>query len=229
MPTKCLVHGCTKPAVANGLCDTHRKRVERHGSVEQTRPSDWGRREKHPAYGTWCNLRRYHKKDIPEHWRDDFWAFAAEIPTKPEQRCMAQRPDQTIPWGRDNFFWKESTISPEARESKAAYMREWQRKVRAANRDYGKDSDLRKNYGVTLEWYKAKHAEQNGRCAICGNEETAVIRGRSISLAVDHCHETGKVRGLLCRLCNNAIGALKHDPALLTAAIAYLVGNQETQ
>lgn len=101
-------------------------------------------------------------------------------------------------------------------------MREWQRKTRAANRDYGKDADLRKNYGVTLEWYKAKHAEQNGVCAICEREETAVIHGRNISLAVDHCHDTGKVRGLLCRSCNNAIGAFGHNPDLLFAAIAYL-------
>jgi len=222
MATECLVYGCKKPSVSKGLCDTHRKRVERHGDLEPTRPKDWGKREKHPAYGTWSNLRRCHAKHTAEHWLSDFWVFVAEVPVKPETRCSGQRPDPSKPWGPNNFFWKESQVSAERRADKAAYMREWQRKTRAANRDYGKDADLRKNYGVTLEWYKAKHAEQNGVCAICEREETAVIHGRNISLAVDHCHDTGKVRGLLCRSCNNAIGAFGHNPDLLFAAIAYL-------
>ena len=196
--------------------------MERHGSVEQTRAKDWGRREKHPAYGTWTNLRRYYSKATVEHWLVDFWVFVSEIPEKPANRCSGQRPDPEKPWGPDNFFWKESQVSAERRADHAAYMRAWQRKSRAANRDYYKNADLRKNYGVTLDWYNAKHDEQNGLCAICARPETAVIRGKTIALAVDHCHDTGKVRGLLCRSCNNAIGAFEHDPDMLFAAIAYL-------
>jgi hypothetical protein len=223
MATECLVHGCKKPSVAKGLCGTHRKRVARHGSTEQTRPADWGSREKHPAYGTWVNLRRAHAKSTPKEWLDDFWLFVSQTPKKPEGRCQATREDPTKPWGPNNFYWKEPQISLERKVDRAAYMREWQRKARAANKDYGKNADLKKNYGVTLDWYNAKHAEQGGVCAICQQEETALIHGRLISLAVDHCHDTGEVRGLLCRSCNNAIGAFQHKPDLLDKAKSYLL------
>jgi hypothetical protein len=61
-------------------------------------------------------------------------------------------------------------------------------------------------------------AEQNGRCAICS---TTLREGRG-GAAVDHCHRTGKVRGLLCSPCNTAIGKLREDPALFASALAYL-------
>lgn len=222
MATKCAIHNCFKPSVSKGLCDTHRKRVDRHGSPDQTRPPDWGSREKHPLYGVWNNLKRNYGFDVPQHWRDDFWAFVSEVPEKPTQACQAQRPDPSQPWAKDNFYWKESLISPEQRADRAAYMRAWSRMAREHNPEYHKNAYLRKKYGVTIAWYNATHAEQNGVCAICEREETAVIKGKRISLAVDHCHDTGKVRGLLCRSCNNAIGAFGHDPDLLFAAIAYL-------
>ena len=101
-------------------------------------------------------------------------------------------------------------------------MREWQSKARAANPDYYQNQDLKKLYGITLEWYGSTLEKQNGTCAICKQSETAVIRGKLLKLAVDHCHDTGKVRGLLCRACNNAIGALSHDVNILQEAIRYL-------
>lgn len=60
-------------------------------------------------------------------------------------------------------------------------------------------------------------AEQNGGCRICG---TSNKRGKP--LAVDHCHTTGKVRGLLCTSHNTALGKFKDDPGLLASAITYL-------
>ena len=58
---------------------------------------------------------------------------------------------------------------------------------------------------------------QNGRCAICGRPET-----EAGGLAVDHCHATGKVRGLLCTLCNTALGKFRDRTDILRAAIRYL-------
>lgn len=66
-------------------------------------------------------------------------------------------------------------------------------------------------------------ASQGGVCAICGQPETIVKKGGVVaSLAIDHCHETGKVRGLLCGRCNLGIGCLRHDAETALAAAEYL-------
>jgi hypothetical protein len=78
-------------------------------------------------------------------------------------------------------------------------------------------SYLKRTYGITLEEYDAKLAEQGGVCGICEREPNP-----DISLHVDHDHETGAIRGLLCFPCNQAIGSLREDPFLLRAAADYL-------
>ena len=72
-------------------------------------------------------------------------------------------------------------------------------------------------YGITPEDFKRMHEAQKGRCAIC-NDEPKTKRG----LHVDHDHETGKVRGLLCHGCNVALGSFKEDVTLLNKAIEYI-------
>jgi len=64
---------------------------------------------------------------------------------------------------------------------------------------------------------------QDGRCAICRKPETQLNKGRVKRLAIDHCHETNKVRGLLCGRCNNAIGRFKDSWLLLENAMEYLI------
>lgn len=228
MPTKCQVHNCTKPSVSKGLCDTHRKRVARHGTLEPTRPADWGSKEKHPAYKAWCNLRRYHRDNIPQNWQNDFWSFARDVPEKPEGRAMIQRADLTQPWSRDNFYWKEASVSAELRADRAAYAREWSRKARKANPDYHKNIFLKRHYGITIDRYNEMFTEQGGCCAICKGAENNEIKGKAISLAVDHDHKTGAVRALLCGNCNRAIGLFNDDTALLDAAKAYLQSHLAT-
>jgi len=228
MPTKCQIHNCTKPSVSKGLCDTHRKRVARHGTTEQTRPADWGSKEKHTKYKAWCTLRRFHSDTTPEVWLSDFWRFVSDTPEKPEGRCQIQRADTTQPWGPDNFYWKEASVSAELRADRAAYMREWSRKAREANPNYTKNIFLKRHYGITIDRYNEMLAEQDGCCAICGKEENNEIRGRTLSLAVDHDHATGAVRALLCSACNTALGLFRDDKALLNAAVAYLDKHLET-
>jgi hypothetical protein len=79
-------------------------------------------------------------------------------------------------------------------------------------------------FGINIEQYQKMFDEQNGCCAVCGETETEIHprSGRLRRLAVDHCHKTGKVRGLLCNNCNRAIGLLKDDPTVLRSAINYL-------
>jgi hypothetical protein len=73
-----------------------------------------------------------------------------------------------------------------------------------------------KQKGVTLEQYQRMVETQNGICAVCSSPPSRT------KLNVDHCHDTGKVRGLLCWNCNMAIGYMKNSPALLRAAADYL-------
>lgn len=83
-----------------------------------------------------------------------------------------------------------------------------------------KDCKLRKTYGITLEEYNAMLESQGGVCAICGGTEPA--EGRM--MAVDHCHATGKVRGILCSCCNRALGLFRDNTDYLKSAINYLGG-----
>lgn len=64
--------------------------------------------------------------------------------------------------------------------------------------------------------------KQNFVCAICGEENFAMGVNHTGCLVVDHSHETGKVRGLLCHNCNRALGLLKDDSSLVSKAFHYL-------
>ncbi len=80
-----------------------------------------------------------------------------------------------------------------------------------------------KKHGLTGEHYNKLLLEQNGVCAIClGNETIERVKGGYKDLAIDHCHKTGKVRGLLCNKCNYAIGYLKDNPKNAQRAMEYL-------
>ena len=78
---------------------------------------------------------------------------------------------------------------------------------------------LIRNYGITLEDYEKMFKDQEGKCAICGHPETHPNKKR---LAVDHCHKTGKVRGLLCNKHNRIIGTMDDSVEELKRASAYL-------
>lgn len=89
-------------------------------------------------------------------------------------------------------------------------------KRKPKNRKY----DLAK-FGLTVEQYDELLQKQNGVCAICKRPETIILNWKLKPLAVDHCHETNRIRGLLCAQCNVGIGNLKHNPDWLRAAALY--------
>lgn len=89
-------------------------------------------------------------------------------------------------------------------------------------KDYLKDYWLKTAYGLTLEKWNQLLDEQNGGCAICGRIDSGKRK-----LSVDHDHKTGKVRGLLCQMCNsNVIVAVEHYSHLFDKAKEYLRRNQ---
>ena len=76
--------------------------------------------------------------------------------------------------------------------------------------------------GMTIADYNAMFAAQDGVCAICKNPETQVRHGIPRLMSVDHCHDDGTVRGLLCSRCNTSVGFAKNSPEALEAAAEYL-------
>lgn len=82
-----------------------------------------------------------------------------------------------------------------------------------------------KKYGITVEEFDALLASQGGGCAICGRTDSG--DGDSRKMSVDHCHERGVVRGILCAQCNRGIGALGDDPDRLLAAAEYLLKHKD--
>ena len=82
-----------------------------------------------------------------------------------------------------------------------------------------------KKYGITEEQYNKLAAKQGGVCALCGKPPTG--NGPNKRLAVDHHHDSGQVRGLLCGPCNTGLGLFRDDPDVLAAAARYL-GNAGT-
>lgn len=114
------------------------------------------------------------------------------------------------------------------RERHPDRIKEQQRKWRDANRQYNSDRQrqyqIKAKYGMSLEDYEVMFEAQGRVCAICGTDNP---HNRWKVFAIDHCHETGEIRGLLCNKCNRGIGLLDDDPDRLTAAADYLLRHKE--
>lgn len=90
----------------------------------------------------------------------------------------------------------------------------WRKRYQEKMQEY----HLVKKYGVTLQRRSEMLASQNGKCPICQRLETDLPR----ILAVDHCHATSTIRGLLCQLCNTGLGAFEDDTARMLRAVSYV-------
>ena len=102
--------------------------------------------------------------------------------------------------------------NPEYQTWRRAYMRDYTKRTVAHRRAY----NLSRKYGLTVEELETRILAQGGVCAIC-HERTPVH--------VDHDHNTGLIRGILCSNCNTGIGLLADDPERLEAALAYINGS----
>lgn len=83
---------------------------------------------------------------------------------------------------------------------------------------------LMRNYKITFKDYEELLNKQKGLCAICNGPGFKMAEYHNIQLVVDHCHTTGRVRGLLCHNCNRALGLLQDSKESLEIAIKYLEG-----
>ncbi len=90
---------------------------------------------------------------------------------------------------------------------------------RSRSKEYDLEYQMKKNYGIGFFEYDAMLESQKGLCAICSLPPPDHHKKR---LNIDHCHTSGRVRGLLCDACNRGIGLLKDSPDLMLKAISYL-------
>lgn len=105
---------------------------------------------------------------------------------------------------------------PGNKEKMAARLR----KERAKDPERFRDYDLRSRMKLKPGTYQEMYARQNGKCAIC-ERPNGGQRGK-YRFHVDHCHDSGTIRGLLCHNCNVGIGNLKHSEKLMLKAVEYL-------
>jgi hypothetical protein len=108
---------------------------------------------------------------------------------------------------------------------------EWQKQYQAncpeEARRRRKDRTLQREYDITLNEYEILWNIQGGNCAICKKPETEVNQriGKPKQLSVDHDHKTGKIRGLLCKRCNQGLGLFQENSGFLLNAYSYLEGS----
>ena len=125
-----------------------------------------------------------------------------------------------------------TALDPEANRARARrWKRENPERARAKQREYldsgqkqiwDRQSHLKRKYGITIADYDRMFEEQGGVCAICGQP-----RPEERTLHVDHDHETGVIRGLLCFRCNNALGDFREEYELFQRAADYLDRDDE--
>ena len=121
---------------------------------------------------------------------------------------------------------KKCSICKKLHNSNCYYCKEckkeWRKKYDSENREklraYDFKRGLKRYYRISLDEYQKLFDIQKGCCAICGRHQEELTR----SLAIDHCHKTKTIRGLLCDNCNPGIGYFKESVELLIKAIEYL-------
>ena len=90
------------------------------------------------------------------------------------------------------------------------------------------ENKLQYRYGITKQDYENLFTKQKGCCAICNTDNPSAKSKKHKYFSVDHCHQTGKIRGLLCATCNSASGLLGDCPLIIAKASSYLSGSQNT-
>lgn len=137
-----------------------------------------------------------------------------ESKTKPCTKCEAEFPIDffygTHGWCKNCEKKRRSRYYKDNRETLITYAKDWY----VTNKDVRRDSLLKREYGITLEEYNRMLTAQNGKCAICKQSDAS-----KKALAVDHCHKSGKVRGLLCGSCNVKLGWFENKE---DAVVTYL-------
>lgn len=168
-------------------------------------------------------LWRMVKANYPDHGWGGFTEFRQTVVDIPDVRLLLIMPaDDATPIGPENF-----RVAERPDRWTGVGRRQYEQKRRADRPDLFKNNELKRAFGITIERYQTMLVEQKGVCAICGQPETMIRRGKVQSLSVDHNHETDAVRDLLCTSCNAMVGYSRERPDLLRATALYLERHTE--
>lgn len=213
----CSVAGCDLSARSLGMCRKHYMRQYLYG---RTNLKHSGKKRGHPLYAMWWERKRQNL--LCERWAE-FEHFATDLGVRPSGDHFLVRPDGSRPFGPDNFDWRLNLRRQPGESKKDWWARKWSAR-QTANPGLERRRGLRRRYGITESDYDRLLLEHDNKCAICKEAETAIDgkTGTIRKLAVDHCHQTGSVRGLLCFRCNAMLGRVKESITILAAMQAYL-------
>ncbi len=133
--------------------------------------------------------------------------------------CKQVKPANEFHLVKDNRLkQKDPYLQGRCRSCSSVYIKAWHLRHPKYRKSDSRQRNL-KRFGITADAYDHILQNQNYGCAVCG-EKTTDSTGRLLS--IDHNHDTGEVRGLLCHSCNVALGLFKEDVDLLAKAIFYL-------
>lgn len=136
-----------------------------------------------------------------------------------------------VPFGKtkeqNNIYYKRwRELNKEDYNKK---RKEWADKNREKRTRQARSSHLRVKFGISLDEYEEIFKKQNGLCAICNKKQKIskdILGRKNYNLYIDHCHKSGKIRGLLCNKCNQGIGYLCEDIEIIKKAIIYLLDDK---
>ena len=224
----CKVEGCDRVVKVKkeALCGKHYARLRRHGD-----PLAWKRPKRPVCSVDGCEHRAAAKGLCDTHYRRLRRNGSTDKPERPTV-CAVDGCDRGVASrglcdkhyrrhvagtdGDKRCVFCGKVIDPAHHRRRVYCSSECGKKALSLRqRETNRETQL-KRYGLTPDGFDAMLAGQGGACAICSGQVTA--RGWH----VDHCHETGTVRGILCHQCNVGLGHFKDDPVRLAAAIAYL-------
>ena len=174
-------------------------------------------------------LDSFHKKPGTKDGRQSFCKSCACENTKRYNRVNKEQVKQKskqryqqnkdkIAQERKQYYQKNKSQIKQQKKKYEAQNKERLKKYRQENKERIKQRHLKTRYGISLEQYNEMLKSQNSQCAICRTHQSTL----KTCLAVDHCHKTNQIRGILCSSCNTGIGHLKDDIKILEKAILYL-------
>lgn len=151
--------------------------------------------------------------------------------TKKDGRCRICHRKSAGKKRNENREWFNNKMAQDRAKNPEKWNKIYKKVYNQQRAKYGSVYSLKKccdARGITLEQYQEMLEKQNGVCAICFLPETrkdgrTQVTGR---LAIDHCHKTNKVRGLLCHDCNTGIGKFYDDIPRIIRAAKYIKQNQ---